>query len=75
MRQRPAHQVNVSRKEVSVRRILCKCFRHPVVYIISVTRWTNVNLQYLPDSIEIASLEGLTFRCLEINQSKQPLAW
>ena len=36
---------------------------------------TNVNLLYLPDSIEIASLEGLTLWCPEINQSKQLLAY
>ena len=39
------------------------------------TGWTNVNLLYLPDSIEITSLEGLTLWCPEINQSKRPLAW
>ena len=38
------------------------------------TGWTNVNLLYLPDSIEIASLEGLTLWCSEINQSKRSLA-
>ena len=35
----------------------------------SSTGWTNVNLLYLPDSIKIASLEGLTLWCQEINQS------
>ena len=30
---------------------------------------------YLPDSIEIASVKGLTLWCPEINQSKRPLAW
>ena len=35
---------------------------------------TNINLLYLPDSIEIASLEGLTLWCPENNQSKQLLA-
>ena len=40
-----------------------------------LTGWTNVNLLYLPDSIEIASFEGLTLYCPEINQSRQPLAW
>ena len=39
-----------------------------------LTGWTNVNLLYLPDSIEIASLKGLTLWCPEISQSKQPLA-
>ena len=28
--------------------------------MLTDTGWTNVNLLYLPDSIEIASLEGLT---------------
>ena len=36
---------------------------------------TNVNLLYFPESIEIATLEGLTLWCSEINQSKWPLAW
>ena len=39
------------------------------------TGWTKVNLLYLPDSIEIASLEALTLWCPETNQSKRPLAW
>ena len=39
-----------------------------------MTGWTNVNLLYLPDSIEITSLEELTLWCPESNQSKQPLA-
>ena len=39
----------------------------------SITGWTNVNLLYFPDSIEIAYLEGLTLWCPEINQSKQLL--
>ena len=30
---------------------------------------------YLPDSIEIGSLEGLTLWCPEINESKRLLAW
>ena len=34
----------------------------------------NVNLFYFSDSMEIASLEGLTLCCPEINHSKQPLA-
>ena len=37
----------------------------------AVTGWTNVNLLYLPDSIEIVSLEGLTLWCAEINQLKK----
>ena len=37
------------------------------------TGWTNVDLLYFPDSIEIAYLERLTLWCPEINQSKQPL--
>ena len=36
--------------------------------------WTNINLLYFPDSIEITSRDGLTLWYLEINQSKQPLA-
>ena len=36
--------------------------------------WTNVNLWYIPTSIEIASLKGLSLCCPEINQSKQLLA-
>ena len=40
----------------------------------AVTGWTNVNLLYLPDSIEIVSLEGLTLWCAEINQLKKLLA-
>ena len=39
-----------------------------------LTGWTNVDLMYLSDSIETASLEGLTLWCPEINQSKQLLA-
>ena len=39
-----------------------------------LTRWTNVNLFYFPDRIEIASPEGLTLRLPEINQSEEPLA-
>ena len=39
------------------------------------TGWTNVNLLHFPDSIEIASQEGLTLYYPEISQSKQPLAW
>ena len=42
---------------------------------LRVTGWTNINLLYFPDSIEIASLEELTLWCSEINQSKRPLAW
>ena len=38
-----------------------------------ITGWTKVNLLYLPDSIGIASLEGLTLWCPGINQSKWPL--
>ena len=43
--------------------------------VSGVTGWTNVNLLYFPDSIEIASLKGLTLWRSEINQSKRPLAW
>ena len=43
-----------------------------LVFVDVFTGWTNVNLLYLLDSIEIASSEGL---CPEINQSKRPLAW
>ena len=51
-------------------------YMHEKKWIISVTTgWTNVNLLYLSDSIEIASLEGLTLWCPEINQSKRLLAW
>ena len=46
----------------------------PTHIMLTDTGSTNVNLLYLPDSIEIASLEGLTFWCPEINQSKRPLA-
>ena len=46
----------------------------PLEKHIEITGWTNVNLLCLPDSIEIASLEGLTLRYPEINQSKQLLA-
>ena len=38
------------------------------------TVWTNLNLWLFPDSIEIASIEGLMFCCPKINQSKQLLA-
>ena len=34
---------------------------------VRLTRWTNVNLLYLPGSIEVASLEGLMLWCPEIN--------
>ena len=40
-----------------------------------LTGWTNVNLLYLPDSMEITSLEGLTLWWPEISQSKRSLAW
>ena len=44
--------------------------QHNVKFMTSATtEWTNVNLLYFPDSIEIASLEGLTFWWQEINQS------
>ena len=39
--------------------------------MICITGGTNVNLFYLPDSIEITSLEGLTLWCPEINQSNK----
>ena len=42
---------------------------------VLLTGWANVNILSLPDSIEIASLEGLTLWYPEINQSKLPLAW
>ena len=42
--------------------------------LVNGTGWTNVNLLYLPDNIEIVSLKGLTLWCPEINQSKQLLA-
>ena len=29
--------------------------------LLSTTGWTNTNLLYFPDAIEITSLEGLTF--------------
>ena len=45
------------------------------IIVIDDTGWTNVNLLYLPDSIEIASLEGLTLWCPESNQSKRTVAW
>ena len=35
--------------------------------VLQSTGWTTVNLSYFPDSIEIASLEGLTLWCSEIN--------
>ena len=53
------------------------CFKE-IAYKMKVGvshRMTNVNLLYLPDSIEITSLEGLTLWRPEINQSKRPLAW
>ena len=31
-----------------------------LVNVYLVTGWANVNLLYLPESVEIASLEGLT---------------
>ena len=43
--------------------------------LLVITGWTNVNLLYLSDSIEVASLERLTLWCPETNQSKRPLAW
>ena len=36
--------------------------------------WTDVNLLYFLDSIEIASVKGLSLCCSETNQSKQLLA-
>ena len=50
------------------------CFKE-IAYNLKATGWTNVNLLYLPDSIEITSLERLTLWCPEINQSKRPVAW
>ena len=52
------------------------CFLYccTLVRLSTFTGWTNVNLFYFPGSIEIASLQGLTLFCPEINQSKQPLA-
>ena len=48
-----------------------KCKRFTFVHPMLVhTGWTNINLLYLPDIIEIASLEGLSLWCPEINQSK-----
>ena len=38
-----------------------------------VTGWTNANLSYFPDSIEITFLEALTLWCTEINQSNSPI--
>ena len=43
------------------------------VLMDTCTGWTDVNLLYFPNSTEISSLEGLTFWCLEINQSKRAL--
>ena len=31
-----------------------------------ITGWTNVNLRYFPDSIEIVSLEGLLLWCSKL---------
>ena len=39
--------------------------------MICITGWTNLNHLYLPDSIEITSLEGLTLWCPEVNQSNK----
>ena len=38
---------------------------------ILVTGWTNVNLLYSPDSIDIASLQELTLWSSEINYQSQ----
>ena len=48
---------------------------HVIMMKPEIIGWTNVNLLYLPDSIEIASLEGLMLWCPEINKSKTILAW
>ena len=48
---------------------------HVIMMKPEIRGWTNVNLLYLPDSIEIASLEGLMLWCPEINKSKTILAW
>ena len=53
---------------------LYKIFNVSSFCLNPTTRWTNVNLSCFSDSIEIASLEGLTLCCPETNQSKQPLA-
>ena len=39
------------------------------------TGGTHLNVLYSPESKEIASLEGLTFRCPEINLLKWPLVY
>ena len=44
------------------------CFEALIAF---TTGWTNVNLLYFPDSIEIASLEVLTLQCSEIKVSPQ----
>ena len=51
-------------------------FVHPVMvptFHNLYTRWTNVNLLRLTNSIETTSLKGLTLWYPEISQSKQPL--
>ena len=58
-------------------------FKVPVLHLhvimMKPTRWKKVDLLYLPDSIEIASLERsgerLTLWCPQIHQSKRPVAW
>ena len=47
--------------------ILSKHFVYSMLFMDKYTRWTNVNLLYVADSIEIASIEGLTLWCPEIN--------
>ena len=67
--------INDSVWDLVVRILINRCINIKKSIALRHTGWTNVNLLYFSDSIEIASLEGLMLWCSEINQSKRPLAW
>ena len=43
---------------------------HPYKYSQRIMGRTNIDLSFFPDSIEVLSLQGSTFWCSEINQSR-----